>query len=731
MVKVLKQSNDERLKNLCEFMQANDIPYKRGIIVSCDKNLRLDDVENLIENSELSNWDRATLASFNKAVLDEKIFIKNDKDFCANLFEAFKKMLSKLQSDKSVFLKKVYNDNVVIDELILTCEEENCKTGRVYSRDEKNNFQSIKGYVFENGGKTDIFKINEKIRKKLEFFAKKLEKHCKSAVILDFFIENDEIFIDSVKVQNFSKKEKIKLFIKLVEEKIISKIDAVKQVEIEDVEACLHSYIDENVAGKKVIAKGLCASSGAVCGKIFFSTDTIKKIAYPNSILVCEEVSPKDVKGVKNLKGVIACHGGNTSHGAVVLRTLGVPGVIGCQQIKIDGNSFSCNSSVYHEGDIVTLDANNGTIYDGEMKVSSSQDDEDFIKLLLWAKSISKIDVYANADSPKQAKIARKFGANGIGVCRTEHMFFDADRICTFRQMIMASTQDDRKKALDELLPMQRDDFEGIFKEMDGLVVTIRLLDPPLHEFLPKNETEIKEFSQKKGASIFDIEQKISELKEFNPMMGHRGVRLFITYPEIAIMQTRAIIEGAINAQKQGAKVYPEIMIPLTSDLKEFCFVKSVIKNEAEKILNENHAHVKYKIGTMMEIPRACLLADEIAKEAEFFSFGTNDLTQMTFGFSRDDSGKYLKDYLSKDILPFNPFERIDEKGVGKFMKMAVQKGRSVRNNLTIGVCGEQGAEENSIKFCKDCDIDYVSCSPFRVPMALISSAKLTLTSEE
>ena len=727
MIKILERSKNKNLANLLVELSEEKVPFPDGVIFECDGKMSADDIQNIERKYKLSDCEYVSVSAFDKRIFDGKEVVKNDENFVSNLIYATKKINQNLQNDRAIFLKTVYNIPADCNEIFITKEYQKKTFGKVLSRSADNNFETICGYFFEGNKKIDISKIDKKFVKNLEKYAKKAEKCLKNAVIFDFYTENENLYIENIRVQNFSRKEKIKLLVKLVDEKIITKQDAIKQVELADIESCLHSYVDDNVNLKKVITSGLAASSGAACGKVFFSTEKIEEESYPNSILVCQEVSPKDIKGVKNIKAVVACHGGITSHGAVVLRTLGVPGIIGCEQIKLEKDKFSCNGFVCSEGDEITVDANNGNIYQGKLKIASAQEDDDFLKILSYAKEISKLEVYANADTPDQSKTARKFGANGIGVCRTEHMFFDSDRLLAFREMIVSTTKAEREKALEKLLPMQRSDFEGIFKEMDGLVVTIRLLDPPLHEFLPKNEKEVIELAEKLEVERSVIEEKIEELKEFNPMMGHRGLRLFITYPELAVMQTRAIIEGAINAQKRGICVRPEIMIPLTSDVKEFAFVKKIVRETAEKVLNANATKLSYKIGTMMELSRACLLADEIATESEFFSFGTNDLTQMTFGFSRDDAGKYLKDYFSNNILEYNPFERIDEKGVGKFIQMAVNKGRSERKDLRIGVCGEQGANPESIDFCMRNQIDYVSCSPYRIPKALVFAAKLSL----
>ena len=493
----------------------------------------------------------------------------------------------------------------------------------------------------------------------------------------------------------------------------------------------MHPNFDANKLKKaKVIAKGLPASPGAGTGKIVFSASKAQELAEKGEkelILVRLETSPEDIEGMVVCNGILTVRGGMTSHAAVVARGMGTCCIAGCGELTINENEknfVTANGEVFNEGDYISLDGSTGVVYGEKIETVDSTVSGDFAKFMGWADSIRKLEVRANADNARDAKQAFEFGAQGIGLCRTEHMFFEGERIAAIREMIVSKTPEQRASALEKILPMQRGDFEELYRTMNGYPVTIRLLDPPLHEFLPHEDWEIRQLAEDMNMTFEELKEIVVDLHEFNPMMGHRGCRLDVTYPEIAVMQTKAIIEAAINVKKDGIEVKPEIMIPLIGDIKEIKYVKDLITETADKIINAYEIELKYMVGTMIEIPRACLIADEIAKEAEFFSFGTNDLTQLTYGFSRDDAGKFLTAYYDKKIFDFDPFQRIDETGVGKLVETAVKLGKASRPDIELGICGEHGGDPKSVEFCHRVGLDYVSCSPFRVPIARLAAAQ-------
>lgn len=582
----------------------------------------------------------------------------------------------------------------------------------------------------ENFCRFENKRSNEKKYEKLEKISKKLEKKLKNGIKIKYFVEKDKIVVKDFSIFKPSKNDYLKMLCQLEKEKILSKEDVVLAVTDKNISSLLHSQFDFlGLSSDKHIAKGLPASPGAACGRICLSGEFAKRVLKSGcgAILVCEDTSPEELSDLKNLNGLLATRGGMTSHASVVARGMGVPCVVGCSDLKIDYEmkEVLIGNQVLKEGVFISIDGESGRVYDKEIKVKPAQITDELNVILDYADQISKLKVLANADNEKDAKVALNFGAKGIGLCRTEHMFFEKDRIRFIREMILANDKEQRKNALAKILPIQKSDFVSLFVVMKNLPVTIRLLDPPLHEFLPKDENSIKELALDMGLSEDSVKAKIESLKEFNPMMGHRGLRLAITFPEIAKMQVEAIISAAIEAESDyGVNVKPEIMIPLTSGEREFEFVKNIVDEKVEEIFAKEGKRLKYKVGSMIELPRACLIADKIAKTAEFFSFGTNDLSQMTYGMSRDDSGRFLEDYYANDIFSQNPFKVIDKNGVGKLIQIACQKGREARNNLKIGVCGEQGGEPNSIEFFDKIGLDYVSCSPFRVPIARLATAQ-------
>jgi len=562
---------------------------------------------------------------------------------------------------------------------------------------------------------------------------KKLELHYKDMQDIEFTIEKEKLFLLQTRTGKRTAHAAIKIAVDMVDEGLITKEEAVLRVEPSQLDQLLHKTIDPK-AKLKVIAKGLPASPGAAVGSVVFSAEKAHDLNEEGKkvILVRNETSPEDIKGMAAAQGILTARGGMTSHAAVVARGMGKCCVAGCEKIRINEKTkeFKINDVVVKENDTITLNGNTGEVILGKVDLIDPELKGEFKTLMKWADSYRTLGVRTNADTPNDAKISVEFGAEGIGLCRTEHMFFQEDRIKAVREMILAEDIVGRKKALDKLLPMQKSDFIGIFKAMNGMPVTIRLLDPPLHEFLPQAKEDIKELAKEMNVTEEKIQEKIIALHEMNPMLGHRGCRLAITYPEIAEMQVKAIFQAGCELVKQGIKVTPEVMIPLVGVLKEFTILKALAKNKADEIIKNHGVELDYKIGTMIEIPRACIIADQIAKEAEFFSFGTNDLTQMTFGFSRDDVGKFTLEYVDKGILEKDPFQVLDQEGVGSLVKMGVEKGRKVRPDLKIGICGEHGGEPKSVEFCHKIGLNYVSCSPFRVPIARLAAAHARLKEE-
>jgi pyruvate,orthophosphate dikinase len=559
---------------------------------------------------------------------------------------------------------------------------------------------------------------------------KTLEKHYRDMQDIEFTIQNKKLWMLQTRNGKRTARAAINIAVDMVEEGLITKEEAVLRVDPQSLDQLLHPTFDPK-AQRKVIAKGLPASPGAATGKIVFNADDAHewKERGEKVILVRIETSPEDLKGMNAAEGILTARGGMTSHAAVVARGMGKCCVSGCGVLEIDyaKRKMKVEDIVLKEGDYISIDGSTGEVMLGKVATVEPEVTGKFGTIMQWADEIRKLKVRTNADTPHDAKVARNFGAEGIGLCRTEHMFFEGDRIKAVREMILADTYEGRKKALDKLLPMQREDFYGIFKAMEGLGVTIRLLDPPLHEFLPHDLESQKEMAKELGITVEDVKAKVEELHEFNPMLGHRGCRLGITYPEITEMQARAIFEAACQLVKEGVDVKPEVMVPLVGHVKELMMQKDIIVKTAETVMKEMGVKVDYMVGTMIEVPRAAVTADEIAKVAEFFSFGTNDLTQMTFGFSRDDAGKFLKEYVDKKILPNDPFRILDRDGVGQLIKMAYEKGRSVNPKLKLGICGEHGGEPSSVEFCHMVGLDYVSCSPFRVPIARLAAAQAAI----
>ncbi len=590
------------------------------------------------------------------------------------------------------------------------------KLANVSEEDRKNKFPSLE-------------EVMPGVYKELDDIQQKLEDHYADMQDLEFTIQDGKLWLLQTRNGKRTGAAMVKIAMDMLHDKKIDKRTALMRVEPNKLDELLHPVFDTDALKKaKVVAKGLPASPGAATGQIVFHADEAEEWAADGKhvILVRIETSPEDLSGMNVANGILTARGGMTSHAAVVARGMGKCCVSGAGTIKINykERTLTCDNVTYKEGDWISLNGTSGEVYDGKILTKEPELSGDFGELMEMADSFAKLKVRTNADTPHDSKVAREFGALGIGLCRTEHMFFGEGKIQAMREMILAKDEEGRRKALDKLLPIQREDFEGIFEAMQDLPVTVRLLDPPLHEFVPHEEKEQKEMADRMGISLKEVQAKIDELAEFNPMLGHRGCRLGNTYPEISEMQARAIIEAAINLKKKGINAHPEIMIPLTGTLAEMKMQEDIVRSTAEKVFEESGEQIDYLVGTMIEVPRAALTADEIAQSAEFFSFGTNDLTQMTFGYSRDDAGKFLPVYLKKNILKVDPFQALDQDGVGQLVKMAVKKGRKTRKNIKLGICGEHGGEPSSVEFCHRVGLNYVSCSPYRVPIARLAAAQ-------
>ncbi|MBQ4217336.1 MAG: pyruvate, phosphate dikinase, partial [Clostridiales bacterium] len=558
-----------------------------------------------------------------------------------------------------------------------------------------------------------------------------LEKHYRDMQDMEFTVEHGKLYMLQTRNGKRTAQAALKIACDLVDEGMRTEAEAVAMIDPRNLDTLLHPQFDAKALKDATpIAQALGASPGAACGQIVFTAEDAKawKAEGKKVVLVRLETSPEDIEGMKASQGILTVRGGMTSHAAVVARGMGTCCVSGCSDINMDeaNKKFTLAGKEYHEGDEISIDGSTGKIYDGIIPTVDATIAGEFGRIMAWADKYRRLKVRTNADTPKDAKKARELGAEGIGLCRTEHMFFGDGRIDAFREMICSETVEEREEALEKILPMQQSDFEALYEALEGYPVTIRFLDPPLHEFVPTEEADIKKLADKKGKTVEAIKAMIDSLHEFNPMMGHRGCRLAVTYPEIAKMQTKAVIRAALNVKKNHPdwNIEPEIMIPLIGDIKELKVVKNIVVETADAEIAAAGSDLKYEVGTMIEIPRAALTADEIAKEAAFFCFGTNDLTQMTFGFSRDDAGKFLEAYYESKIFESDPFARLDQNGVGKLMKMAIDLGKPVNPNLHIGICGEHGGDPTSVEFCHKIGLDYVSCSPFRVPIARLAAAQ-------
>ena len=671
------------------------------------------------------------------------------------LIEAVKAVFRSWNNDRAITYRRLndipseWGTAVNVQEMVYGNKGETSGTGVAFTRNPATGENKLYGEYLMNAQGEDVVagirtpksietlkEVMPECYEEFKKICKILEDHYRDMQDMEFTIEDGKLFMLQTRNGKRTAKAALKIAVDLVNEGMISKEEALLKIEPKQLDQLLHpNFDDASLKAAKVIATGLAASPGAATGKLCFTAEDVIKMheaGEKDLILARLETSPEDIEGMNLAHGILTVRGGMTSHAAVVARGMGTCCVSGCGDIIVDEENKTLklkDGTTFKEGDYISLDGSTGNVYGEQIKTVEPEISGNFETIMEWADATRKLKIRTNADTPRDALQARKFGAEGIGLCRTEHMFFEEERIFNFRRMITATTVEAREEALEKILPYQRDDFEGLFRAMDGYTVTIRFLDPPLHEFLPHTDEEIKPLAESLGMTFEALKNRVESLKEFNPMMGHRGCRLAITYPEIAKMQTRAVIEAAINVQNEGKTVIPEIMIPLVGTVKELKYVKNIVVETAKEIIKEKGADLKYEVGTMIEIPRAALTADEIAEEAEFFSFGTNDLTQMTFGFSRDDATKFLGDYYKKKILEQDPFATIDQTGVGKLVAMAAELGRKTRPNIHLGICGEHGGDPKSIDFCHRVGLDYVSCSPFRVPVARLAAAQAAIKS--
>ena len=698
---------------------------------------------------ELTADDLKTLANQFKAEYKDKIGTDFPSDPVEQLWGAIKAVFRSWDNPRANVYRRdndipySWGTAVNVQMMAFGNMGDDCGTGVAFTRDPGTGAKGLFGEFLTNAQGEDVvagvrtpMHISEMANKFPEAFeqfkdvCQKLEKHYRDMQDMEFTVEHGKLYMLQTRNGKRTAQASLKIACDLVDEGMRTEEEAVAMIDPRNLDTLLHPQFDPKALKEATpVGKALGASPGAACGKIVFTAEDAKAWAARKEkvVLVRLETSPEDIEGMKAAQGILTVRGGRTSHAAVVARGMGKCCVSGCSEIVMDeeNKKFTLGGKTYHEGDVISLDGSTGNIYDGSIPTVDATIGGDFGRIMAWADKYRVLEVRTNADTPTDAKKARELGAQGIGLCRTEHMFFDGDRIAAIREMICSDTVEQRKAALAKLEPMQQGDFEQLFETMDGYEVTIRFLDPPLHEFVPTEEKDIELLAKTQGKTVEEIKAIIASLHEFNPMMGHRGCRLAVTFPEIAEMQTEAVIKAAINVSKKiGKMITPEIMIPLVGEVKELKYVKDVVCATADKIIAEAGIDMKYQVGTMIEIPRAALTADEIAEEAEFFSFGTNDLTQMTFGFSRDDAGKFLGAYYDKKIYENDPFAKLDQVGVGKLVKMAVELGKQTRPNIKLGICGEHGGDPSTIEFCHNVGLTYVSCSPFRVPVARLAAAQ-------
>ena len=702
------------------------------------------------QDVELSAEDLHDLAEQFKAEYKEKIGKEFPTDPKEQLFGAIKAVFRSWDNPRANIYRRdndipySWGTAVNVQSMAFGNMGDDCGTGVAFTRDPATGNKGLFGEFLTNAQGEDVvagvrtpMHINEMEQKFPEAFKQftevcnTLEKHYRDMQDMEFTVEHGKLYMLQTRNGKRTAQAALKIACDLVDEGMRTEEEAVAMIDPRNLDTLLHPQFDQKaLKAATPLGKGLGASPGAACGKVVFTADDAVAWAGRGEkvVLVRLETSPEDISGMKSAQGILTVRGGMTSHAAVVARGMGTCCVAGLGDIVMDeaNKKFTLGGKTFHEGDCISIDGTTGNVYEGLIPTVDASIAGEFGRIMGWADKYRKLAVRTNADTPADARKARELGAEGIGLCRTEHMFFDPERIFAFREMIVSDTKEEREEALEKILPFQQGDFEALYEALEGNPVTIRFLDPPLHEFVPQEEEEIEKLAKAKNKSVQEIKDIITSLHEFNPMMGHRGLRLAVTYPEIAVMQTKAVIRAAINVQKKHSdwKIEPEIMIPLTSEVKEFNVVKKVVVETADEEIKKAGVQLSYQVGTMIEIPRACLTADEIAKNADFFCFGTNDLTQMTFGFSRDDAGKFLNAYYDNKIFESDPFAKLDQVGVGKLMKMAIDLGKPVNPHLHVGICGEHGGDPSSVEFCHEIGLDYVSCSPFRVPVARLAAAQ-------
>ncbi|MCI2777901.1 pyruvate, phosphate dikinase [Clostridium perfringens] len=725
------------------------------VVMGVEKRLFEDLLDEVKEEKGYKIDTDLTAEDLKDLVVKFKALYKKEKgeDFPSNpkeqLIEAVTAVFRSWNNPRAIVYRRLndipgeWGTAVNVQEMVFGNKGETSGTGVAFSRNPANGDNELYGEYLMNAQGEDVVAgirtpepishleaQNPEIYKQFTDIVNTLEKHYRDMQDMEFTIEDGKLYFLQTRNGKRTAQAALKIAVDLVEEGMLTKEEAILKVEPKQLDTLLHpAFASDGLKEAKIVAKGLPASPGAACGKIAFTAEEAKerKANGEKVVLVRLETSPEDIEGMIAAEGILTVRGGMTSHAAVVARGMGTCCVAGCGELKVneEARTLEVNGQVLNFDDYISIDGSTGHIYAEQVKTVSPEITGHFATFMGWADEIRKLKVRTNADTPRDTRQAVEFGAEGIGLCRTEHMFFAEDRILAVREMILAKNEDSRRVALEKLLPMQREDFIGMYEALEERPATIRFLDPPLHEFLPSEEEDINALAKEIGVSPAEIKNVVAELHEFNPMMGHRGCRLAVSYPEIAEMQTRAVIEAAIEVKKnKGYNIVPEIMIPLIGEIKELKYVKNVVVETAKTVMEEKGVQLDYKVGTMIEIPRAALTADKIAEEAEFFSFGTNDLTQMTFGFSRDDAAKFLKDYYEKGIYEQDPFAKLDQEGVGELMRIACEKGKATRPDIKLGICGEHGGDPSSVEFCNNLGLNYVSCSPYRVPLARLAAAQ-------
>ena len=725
------------------------------VVMGVEKRLFEDLLDEVKEEKGYKIDTDLTAEDLKDLVVKFKALYKKEKgeDFPSNpkeqLIEAVTAVFRSWNNPRAIVYRRLndipgeWGTAVNVQEMVFGNKGETSGTGVAFSRNPANGDNELYGEYLMNAQGEDVVAgirtpepishleaQNPTIYKQFTDIVNTLEKHYRDMQDMEFTIEDGKLYFLQTRNGKRTAQAALKIAVDLVEEGMLTKEEAILKVEPKQLDTLLHpAFASDGLKEAKIVAKGLPASPGAACGKIAFTAEEAKerKANGEKVVLVRLETSPEDIEGMIAAEGILTVRGGMTSHAAVVARGMGTCCVAGCGELKVneEARTLEVNGQVLTFDDYISIDGSTGHNYAEQVKTVSPEITGHFATFMGWADEIRKLKVRTNADTPRDTKQAVEFGAEGIGLCRTEHMFFAEDRILAVREMILAKNEDSRRVALEKLLPMQREDFIGMYESLEERPATIRFLDPPLHEFLPSEEEDINALAKEIGVSPSEIKNVVAELHEFNPMMGHRGCRLAVSYPEIAEMQTRAVIEAAIEVKKnKGYNIVPEIMIPLIGEIKELKYVKNVVVETAKTVMEEKGVQLDYKVGTMIEIPRAALTADKIAEEAEFFSFGTNDLTQMTFGFSRDDAAKFLKDYYEKGIYEQDPFAKLDQEGVGELMRIACEKGKATRPDIKLGICGEHGGDPSSVEFCHNLGLNYVSCSPYRVPLARLAAAQ-------